>query len=1077
MAQLHIIKASAGSGKTYELVQNYLSLIFSQDPNYFKKILAVTFTNKATFEMKTRILIELFKIASDQESDYISFLCEELHKSADAVRSKAKILLQVILHGYHWFRIETIDTFFQGIIRSFTKELHLPGQYNVELDTKKVLNESIDLFFNQLNERTETVNWLMDMVESKIDNGEGWNIRNELIKLGEQLFNEKYQLSSENIERILRDTENLKTYKSDLHKIINRFDSDIKELGTKALKLIEENHFDASDFYYSKSGPFGYFKKLANGNADPENLLNTYVLKVFSGEKDWAGSKTADKLRINDFAKKNLAPLLNQSVEYIETNRPDYCTAKTIVKNLGSLGVLLQIAEVLQNYLDEKNLFLISNAALFIHKIIDRNDTPFIYEKTGNYFNHYMIDEFQDTSILQWENFKPLISNGLSMNNMSLLVGDVKQSIYRWRNSNWEILASQVTNDFLPDFINNKSLNKNWRSSKSIILFNNAVFQSIPYFIENSLWSRNFPDKLKNHFRLPAIAEIYKDVIQLIPEKEIKDEGYVYSRFFSAERKSDTEEYYKDDFINSINKLLNNNYKPGQIAVLVRSGRQGKQIANNIIDWNKQHLFYREVGVISNDSLYLNGSAVVRAITNLLYYLADQKDLVHLAGFVAELDTLRNNSDSDIEIDFPLGRWNPEDIDNFLFTGFKEFINELTRLPLYELVIRIINQFQLNKYKSELVYMHSFLDLIDDYSTDSSAQVSSFIEFWEESGINKTISVSSDQNAIQVITIHKAKGLEFPAVIIPFCDWNVLPKPGSILWVDPVDEPFNAISPVPVDYGKMMAASHFSLDYYSEQYRALVDNLNLLYVAFTRAESALITFSLESRGDHSIESLYRNVIEELLRDKTFSDTRWNEENSVFEYGALSPCKKVLADTQIQYMDSSKIRSVLPSVNLSTQARELLGELSGNIQDPASRGTIWHAILQKIIAKEDVYTVVNTAIEQGFITKDEGDTMKEKIQSSFKISQVADWFGNNYQVLTEAEILLKNKGSRRPDRIMLRDNKAIIVDYKFGKGNKQNEYEKQMNNYMDLLSEMGYQDIEGYIWYVHLAEIIKVTKST
>lgn len=476
MSQINIIRASAGSGKTHFLTGAFLELLMSEPTDYFKSILAVTFTNKATEEMKSRIIEQLNLLLKGENSSYLINLMQKTGFKESHVRNKSAAILQQILHGYSYFNIETIDTFFQKVIKAFARELSIPGNYNIEIDTQPAMNFAIDNLMEEIEESSDILQWLIDFSEARIDEGRVWDIKNELLVLGQEIFKESFARVSGEVFNVLAEKEKLATFKKHLSNIISSTEKTLADFGHTGLNIINENDFEISDFYRGNTGIPTFFRKLSEKQPDKPNR---YVLEMLNGTNNWPSPKTNRREELIAVADKKLLPLLTEIIEFINQNLTRYFTAKEIIKNLYSLGILSDLAGKIQTYCKENNSFILSESPIFINKIIDNNEAPFVYEKVGNRYHHFMIDEFQDTSALQWSNFKPLVNNSLATGKDCLIVGDVKQSIYRWRNSSWEILANQIFNDFSSGQINPRSLDTNWRSCKEIIHFNNHVL-SLP---------------------------------------------------------------------------------------------------------------------------------------------------------------------------------------------------------------------------------------------------------------------------------------------------------------------------------------------------------------------------------------------------------------------------------------------------------------------------------------------------------------------------------------------------------------------------------------------------------------------
>ncbi len=492
MPQLKVIRASAGSGKTYTLAGEYLRLLFTES-DYFRHILAVTFTNKATNEMKSRIIGELDLLARNRESKQMQALMASTGLSEIQLRSKASVILKKLLHRYSDFSVSTIDSFFQRIIRSFTRELGLQGTYSIELDTETLLTAVIDQLLIEAGNDRSLLSWLGDYAESLIERGENWNLRKSMRSLGKEIFREEFKSLSNLASSQYGNREFLQSFRQELYSAFHLIEKEYRAFGYQAMSILDASGFTVDDFSKKGSGPAGFLVKLANGEfREPTDTAKQAALNP----EKWFTKTSPDAAAIRALAESELMPLMQRVSAYYETHNRQYYTLEVVLKNMFTLGILSDLSRLAYRWCNENNAFLLPEAPLFLQKIIDGNDTPFIYEKAGYWYHHFMIDEFQDTSLLQWQNFKPLISNSLSQDYDNLVVGDAKQSIYRWRNSNWTILSSGVAQEFPGGIIHDISLEYNWRSSKNIIEFNNRFFNEAAGLLEkeflNTLENENF---------------------------------------------------------------------------------------------------------------------------------------------------------------------------------------------------------------------------------------------------------------------------------------------------------------------------------------------------------------------------------------------------------------------------------------------------------------------------------------------------------------------------------------------------------------------------------------------------------
>ena len=1059
MAELKIIRASAGSGKTYTLTEEILSILMREPLDYYKRILAVTFTNKATAEMKGRILKELHFLGSGQASSHLEMLVAGTGRSQEQIRNKSRSILSAILHGYSWFRIETIDTFFQGIIRSFLRELNIAGYYTIELDQDAILSEAIDHLLDNISSKKDMLQWLLTYIDKKIDEGKSWTVNNEMLKLGKTLFKEDIISLFPQLKEQLSDSRKLADYGNSLEKIISEFSLKLETIANKVLSKMEADGLTPGDFY---RGIGGYFKKISLGKFEKPGAF--YDIISVNPDKFPSG-KCTRKEEVKSFGLTTIMPAILEIVSTLEKQLKQYNSAVAINNNLHILGLLNSLNEEMVELRKEKGIFLISDASPFIQRIINDNDTPFIYEKSGNYFNHLLIDEFQDTSNMQWGNFKPLISNSLSKNHQCLLVGDVKQSIYRWRNSNWEILESKVKKDFHPEVLKEISLTTNWRSDAQIIRFNNSFFENASKSI-SSLFARK-------EITSSTPEKLYHDVKQEIPAGKQQNNGYVSIKTFEKRIQKEEPEYFGSELVENINQLLENNFKPGDIALLVREKKEGMLLADFIINANKKKQFTSSVGIISNESLFLHKSPAVCLLIAAMQFILDPNNQQISAELVAHFLQMKKDINSP-EILFPENDWQPNRLDDYLHKGFTEKCLELKQESLYVLTEKLTAILGIYDIPGEIVFIHSFLDLVYEFSNNDIADIKRFLDFWEDKGDSKTISAAETSNCVRILTIHKSKGLQYPAVIIPFADWKMTPKANEVLWLGSGNKPFNQLLATPVNHNKILEESFFEADYIKENYLTLIDNLNLLYVAFTRAENALMVYTID-KGSKSLDthSLIVGTLNELYNASNSNlPVVFEEKKGKYRIGNIPARKQTQSNSTEQTVPGITPNLSLPGVRFLSQAELYLS--SGLLTDnPAAYGKMLHAIMENVIIKNDLESAIRSKKEEGKLTLKEADQIEHQLTTALNDLRVKKWFSGEFTILNEADILLPNGHIKRPDRVMLDADKAIVVDYKFGHEEDNLQHQKQVKSYMDLIKQMGIDHVEGYLWYVLENDIILI----
>ena len=1073
MAQLTIVRASAGSGKTFRLTLEYLSHLYYNTDD-FSHILAVTFTNKATEEMKSRIIRVLHELAMGRSSDYLQPLLIITNRSEKEIRLKSDIILKKILHNYSRFSVSTIDSFFQHIIRSFIREIGIQGGYRIEMDDDLILQKAIDNLFTRIEEDKALRNWLTEFTESKIEGSQSWNMKREMFRLGREIFKERYKQFSENIGKKLHDKNFLSDYRKELFRIRNNFKSILTGYGKSGIDTIDHNGLLIDDFYQKGKGPAGYFYKLATGDI-PEP--NSYVLKALNDIEMWGKQENPRWPLVREVCENSLHPLLQKAIRFYLDNKKEYKTTETLLKNFYTLGILTDITKSVYHYIHEKNLFMISDSAQFINRIIDNNDTPFIYEKTGNYFHHFFIDEFQDTSGFQWKNFKPLISNSLSQNYSCLVVGDVKQSIYRWRNSNWEILAYDVLDDFYAGAIHSESLEVNWRSKKDIVLFNNAFYNVASKILHQQFSSESNTDDETDG---KTINDLYADIEQNLPE-ETPDGGYI--RIGLLDDTINYDNTVCTEVVKIIKQLQDSGYSPNDIAIITRSKKEGKKIADYLLEYNQNQesgSLY-QFNVISDESLFLNSSVVVRFIISLFRHIVEPENHVNNYFMLYEyLNYIKKDSGYDphaIIPDYTLHSAE-KSIKAILPEAYHQFLDYSVNMSLFEITQEIIRIFSLNEIRGEQAFLLAFKDLIIDYIDYNSSSLPAFLDYWDETGSQKAIPGTEEQNAIRILTIHKSKGLEFNVVIIPFCNWK-MDQSNAIIWCQPREEPFSMMDIVPVDYTRALKETIFEDDYYNERLKIYTDNLNLLYVAFTRTRNALYCFAQEdTRKSEGPVNNVSQLISKILKteEMTGPDIRINQGEGIkiFEKGLLEipHMKDDFINKSCQIEDYPE-NNTIDRMKITYHAREYLEPGDDNFH-PLSYGKIMHDLFSRICSSEDIDSAIETLYYQGKIGDSEKEIIKKDLISYFSDIQVKSWFSGEWKVLNERDILTKSAQARRPDRVLIQNRSAIIIDYKFG-DRELKEHKEQVLEYAHLLKQMGYEQLELYLWYVTKRKIIQITE--
>jgi ATP-dependent helicase/nuclease subunit A len=1044
-----IYKSSAGSGKTYTLVKEYLRLALSSSGEY-RHILAVTFTNKAAEEMKTRIINSLIALSHGKDKGLEKQLMDEGVKGNLAL--KASEVLQNILHKYSYFSVSTIDSFFHKILRSFAKELALPLGYNIELDTSIVMDKITEELLDEIGSNPELTKYIEDYVFYNIDENRGWKIDVKIKELASEIFKERYWIKKGDRDELADNREKMQGFIGTLFVIINNFEGKMLAYSDEAATMLDEYSLLVEDFPYGKGGFMGY---LIN-NIRKQKYEPTGRAAEASGNLNKWTTKNS-KPAVLDSARNGLYNILQDTVEFHNTQIRKYNTAKELIKTVYVLGIYKDLMDKLKDYRDENKMMLISDTNNILMKVISGDNSPFVYEKIGGIYKNYLIDEFQDTSTFQWKNFLPLIENSLAENNFSMIVGDVKQSIYRWRNGNMKLLLEGVKSDLtgFNDLIEEKYLNENYRSKEEIIKFNNRFFTAASL----RLGGKN-PDEDK------LIINSYADSSQ--SHNKSKGGGYVNISFISPvyDEESTARENAIKKTIDAVKDALSGAYMQKDIMVLTRNKVDGGEAAHYLTDAGFK--------VVSNDSLLLTNSPKVKLLVNILMYIVDNKNhiarteilynyLVYVKGEESDLNSVfndyKNTGDSLFTGSLP---------DEFFAENNRSRLNPaFFRLSIFELTETLIRIFKLNN--SVDAYLLRFMEVVAEFSSSNSSDLTGFIEWWNGHKEEYSIIIPGQEDAIRIMTIHKAKGLESPVVIIPFANWDMdISGSRDLIWVSSDYPPFNESSAFFVKATKTLKQSYFEKDYTEEAVLTNLDNLNLLYVAFTRAVERLHVFVPEKGGNAYNAG---KLIEETLKSSVELSQYFKSENE-FEIG-----KKLANNSEEKYTENS----YKPSGFISTeyQSKTVIKPASKGFAiekekkylELKNRGIILHKALSLIKYPADAEQAVEQLKIEGLIVSDNEDELINELVEIFKIDEVRKWFTGDYEIKTETEVILPDGKIYKPDRVLLKDKKAIVIDYKTGKHKKENI--EQVKHYADILSMMGYIEIERYLFYVPERKIVKV----
>lgn len=995
--------------------------------------------------MKDRIMQYLNDFANNKASDLAHELQEELKLSATEFQQRALEVQSSILHDYGNFSISTIDAFFQRVIRSFTYEAGISGDYRLEVDKDPVMEEVIANLVEELGSNTDLTNWVVELALQKLEDDKPWDMRQGLMEFSNELFRDEFKLIEDQVAAI-SNKDFLSKTKNILQKKKYEFTNVLKSKAREILNDIRAHHFTIEDFVYKKSGIYGFLEKFSEGNVFGD--VGSRVQSCMASPEDWV-SKTHFKRKEIMKAAERWMPQLNDLVDYRNKNIKAALSAEEALKNFYSFGLITDISRKLIEYKKENNLMLLSDAPQFLNKIISDSDTPFVYEKAGSFYKNFLIDEFQDTSAMQWKNFLPLVTNNLDSGYPSLVVGDVKQSIYRWRGGDKNLLQHNIYSEIGNNRIQTQLLNRNFRSSSSVVSFNNELFKSAA-------------ERVAAQTGTLINSEEYKDVEQVVTREQ---DGFVHARFF------EDKDLWKNSALahatNYVEQLQKLGAAPGDIAFLVRKKEEGKQIIAHLLERKAASPVEGVVyDVVSSESLLIAGASVVNFLIAALRYLHNPDNDIARAQLAYENTRYHKQKSVWSEVF--------EVTNQFIFEGGlpSEFASrkiQLRKLPLFELVENLIHIFNLEN-TDELPYLLGFQDAILEFVTRERNDLGAFLDWWEDQKSEKSIVAPSGSSAMQLMTIHKAKGLQFKYVVIPFCTWNMdhdnMKRPN--LWVKSNESFFKDIGYVPVRYSSKLEDTFFAEAYQQEHSNIFLDNLNLLYVAFTRAEFGLALFG-QAGSKNSTSQL---VIDSITSSPTLQE-KWNSKDLEWKSEELSIEKP-------ENQKQEKVSSSLPHYPVSDWREKLVIKKSGwselTVVDESRakilQGIYIHAALSSVRYANDIPSALKKLVDDGSVTLQEKANLENVLNGWMGNALIADWFSSHWNVQTEATVLLQDGNSVRFDRLLTQGKKARVIDFKTGNASKKDQ--TQVSEYCELLRTMGF-DAEGYLLYLTDGEVVQVGK--
>lgn len=1016
---IKILKASAGSGKTWNLALEYIKILLgAHDTHAYRHILAVTFTNKATDEMKERILEKLHELSKDpRKSDYYEKLVPEVCPDETTLRNAAGELLCNILHDYSAFAVSTIDRFFQQTLKAFAREIGHFSSYSVELDKASLIRESVDRLLDSLTdgkEHSRSLEWMIRKTMSQLEDGEGYRLDHTLRKVAERFNSEEYRVALEESgvdETVLYSDERLDLLQTRCDEIVERFISDVKaaaESVAGAFVAAGIEMGDTSAGFMEKN----IAKFLALSASKPvQPPTAAFRKKAADGPAGWFARK-------NNHLEGRVTGAVTDAVDrffgVFDAGFKVYNTALALKLQIYGFAVANDLYHHFREILKEKNVMTIDQTNGILRKIIDDADAPFVYEKTGVRYEHFLLDEFQDTSKVQWENFRPLLKNSISQGFFNLIVGDVKQSIYRWRQSDWSLLDNQVEASF-SEMVEKDKLQNNYRSCKGIVDFNSEYFRAAAEFLDK-----------KYHEDCKVLQSIYSDVRQ---EAVKGGDGLVETVFCQDER-------FYPTILESINKAVCAGYRLGDITVLVRLNQEGADIASYLIE--------QGIPVLSDDSLKVSSSLTVRRLVSLLSGIDNPED--KMATFLAR----------SMNVDIP------------------QRCHSL--VDLCEALLRGLRRADPDTFAAEVLYVQSFMDIVQEFTMAHGNSVRAFLKKWADDRSN--ISSPKSDDAVRIMTVHKSKGLDFPYVIFPSLGSVGFFAHGA-KWSEPdvkgTDLEDVAGGVYDVHLSGKSVDTLFENRYKEEVLMQYVDNINILYVAFTRAAKAMTIispipeeegFSLWTLGFMEENHAELGFVKECSEDGT---------EVAFRKGEF-PDPPALKHDEAEKMTSEfcSYEGDRTRLRLSADSRDFFSDegQTGMAASSRIRGVILHDVLSRILHPSDLDEAVRSVMLEGAMTKDEAGAARELLSQAISEVETYGWFPEDTgSVLNETEIVDSDGKIYRPDRVVVTKEKVMVIDFKFG--DHYIEYEKQVSRYAGIWRRMGYKEVSAYLWYVQDGKVMQI----
>ncbi len=1097
---LHILRASAGSGKTFALTVHFISLLLRHEHSY-REILALTFTNKATAEMKSRIMTVLEGLAkgSDYRSirDYRTQLLERCPEwDPPEIQRRADRSYRRILHDYSHFSVNTIDGFSQKVIRGFAYELELDGLYSIELNTGKVQRDLINRLYLRLNDNPKLFEWVMYRIKHNIAQDKPWNIDNELYKLSQIIFSEDFHAFDQQLTEV--DTQTLF--------------SDLAQYNESQIALFESQfvtYIDRIAATFAASGvtiddlkgkiksflpKFALYREAYKETGNLETVRSNLAKLAGNIDNYQTESKRRDVV-VQLYQALN--PTMEAFLRFLDENLSHYYLVKAVEGNIYYLRLMKQMSAELAGWRVDNNAQLISDAQLLLQRIglSDQGDPTFIWEKIGNRYRYFLFDEFQDTSGNQWKNLFPLLANALSQStgqfHEHLIVGDIKQSIYRWRNGDWRILLDGIHADVRRVFhlsdtkqwIYDDNLPTNYRSQKHIVEFNNFVVAELPGWIQSLVNERAAEELSEKEYTTfwagngldTAIARAYAGAQQEVPPHLINTEGgSIHVEYFSAKRDEDGRECRMTNselrqvasekcYERVASWILEGTYQPRDIGILVRTNDE----ARLIIDYFQFRM--REGGhsfpIVSGDALLLGNHLAIKTLVDTLQFM-QHEDPQH-ACFLANMAFYYAQSKGE---SIPHHQWmeichaDISRMGDVLPWTLIEHWTGLKQLPLVELIEQLIGHYRFGEHADNLPALLAFRDMVSRFTAAGDTGLPGFLTYWEEECGQATIPASSKTNAVEVITLHKSKGLEYPAVAIPFCNWTLDGKPATQVWFDMEGTPYAHLKTIPIRYGKTTALSSIRPQYYEEMLYNYMDALNYLYVAMTRAGEQLYILAPHKTPNKSGSQMCRTIgdaLQHVLAQHPLAVIEADGLRIIQQGQPTDKNEREQAEgtlTLHQYRSSSLLSDKLEQVETRSAEQIELMERS------AAFSNTLHELMSLIEKESEIERWIDRYVTDGRVRLADRPRILEYIHSAWRHPVLGPLLGGNYRHINERSVINRHGETARPDKVLANETETFVIDFKSTLQTSSPHHLQQVREYQDYLVDWGYPKVRGYLYY-------------